>query len=274
MAGELPGSPCPGVSRAGSPSGSSSRCPPAPTGRSRERGAGGAPAHLFSSTRTFSFRAFCCSLSCWFLAHSSSTRRASLWETPQVGGGPSPGPGRGPVGPVPWGLPCEGDLARAMLNPAHRSARSSPRVTSVSSTRPATELQPVGDVGTRGHGGTGTRGHGGTGTWGNRLPQDSKSQMDVPDSRHGRTPPVPRGPAQPREGVHSLCGRGVQPWLRQPLEARCGPAVLPAPPSRASASPCVLWVVAPWGVRGEVSRHPHLSPLGQGLSRLTGTSLS
>lgn len=36
-------------------------------------------AHLFSSTRTFSFRAFCCSLSCWFLAHSSSSLWASLW---------------------------------------------------------------------------------------------------------------------------------------------------------------------------------------------------
>lgn len=35
--------------------------------------------HLFSSTRRFSFSTFCCSLSWWFLAQSSSTLWASLW---------------------------------------------------------------------------------------------------------------------------------------------------------------------------------------------------
>lgn len=89
-------------------------------------------AHLFSSTRTFSFSAFCCSLSCWFLAHSSSSLWASLWGTDPGGlsalprdptlppAGVSRGPGLGPAGCTHCGDFLEkGDFAKAVLNPAH-----------------------------------------------------------------------------------------------------------------------------------------------------------
>lgn len=151
-----------------------------------------------------------------------------------------------------------------MLNPARPSAHSGPgRFLS----RPPVVLQKCSPSGTWGHGDTG-----------DRAPQDSKSQTSVPAGHHRRRPPQ-GDVARPAPG-----GRPLTQWPWGPalaLQATGGgtwtgpaPAPPPAPPSRAAAAPCVPWVAAPWGVRDEVSHRPQLSPLGQGLSRLTGTSLS
>lgn len=133
--------------------------------------------------------------------------------------------------------------------------------------RPPVVLQKCSPSGIWGHGDTG-----------DRAPQDSKSQTSVPAGHHRRRPPQ-GDVARPAPG-----GRPLTQWPWGPalaLQATgggtwIGPALAPppAPPSRAAAAPCVPWVAAPWGVRDEVSHRPQLSPLGQGLSRLTGTSLS
>lgn len=95
-----------------------------------------------------------------------------------------------------------------------------------------------------GHGDTGTRG-----TARRRTPSLRRvCLLVITDATR------PRGtwPAQPREGVHSLSGREVQPWLCRPLEAGHGQAPPRPRPRPRPAEPQLPLACHGW-------RHPGVS---------------